>query len=103
MIITYMEVQMFSVKLQIRNPSYVFLVFGLTEETFIVGGLSVFGAKLFQEFHNVNIADAGFIMGKIVLQFNFLWLLGCTAQNVHTFASIWYVLCSNPAVCNLWN
>ena len=76
-----------------------FLVFGLTEETFIVGGLSVFGAKLFQEFHNVNIADAGFIMGKkrALVQHPLIVRLiatECSYDRKH-------LICSNRTVYNL--
>ncbi|KAK3092949.1 hypothetical protein FSP39_009291 [Pinctada imbricata] len=50
-----------------KNPAYVFIVLGGTVEIFIVGGLATFGAKLFQEFHNVPLVEAGFIMGMITI------------------------------------
>ena len=49
---------------QLKNPVYVFITVGSTVETFIIGGFATFAPKLFQEFHNMDLADAGFIMGN---------------------------------------
>ena len=48
---------------QAKNPAFVFIILGGTVEIFIIGGLATFGAKLFQEFFNVDIYEAGNLMG----------------------------------------
>lgn len=51
------------VYLQAKNPAFVFIILGGTVEIFIIGGLATFGAKLFQEFFNIDIYEAGNLMG----------------------------------------
>nr|XP_022328749.1 solute carrier organic anion transporter family member 4A1-like [Crassostrea virginica] len=50
-----------------KNPAFVFIILGGTVEIFIIGGLATFGAKLFQEFFNVDIYEAGNLMGFITV------------------------------------
>uniref|UniRef100_K1QEF8 Solute carrier organic anion transporter family member n=1 Tax=Magallana gigas TaxID=29159 RepID=K1QEF8_MAGGI len=50
-----------------KNPAFVFIILGGTVEIFIIGGLATFGAKLFQEFFNIDIYEAGNLMGFITV------------------------------------
>ncbi|XP_062617842.1 solute carrier organic anion transporter family member 4A1-like [Saccostrea cucullata] len=56
-----------SLLLLAKNPAFVFIILGGTVEIFIIGGLATFGAKLFQEFFNVDILEAGNLMGFITV------------------------------------
>lgn len=51
--------------LQLKNPTFVFLALAATTEALIIGGLATFGAKLLQQFFNIDLTKAGLTMGMI--------------------------------------
>ncbi|KAK3092404.1 hypothetical protein FSP39_002395 [Pinctada imbricata] len=56
-----------AVLLLVRNPAYSFIVLAATIELLVIGGLATFGAKILTIIFNVDLTEAGSVMGIITI------------------------------------